>query len=105
MKCNDAIRLIGRADDGRVGLDILDALMTHLERCVSCRSEAETQILVKRVLASRQDEPIPVTLARRIAAALDAAAAKPTRALVDWLEQLLARVCASREKKNRARRV
>jgi hypothetical protein len=92
MKCDDAIRLIGKADDGRVGLDILDTLMTHLEHCVSCRSEAETQILVKRVLASRPDESIPVTLARRIAMQLDAAASRPARALVAWLGQLLARV-------------
>ena len=94
MKCNDAIRLIGKADDGRVGLDILDTLMIHLEQCVSCRIEAETQILVKRVLASRPDESIPATLARRIAMQLDAAASQPARAFVGWLGQLLARVRA-----------
>ena len=67
MQCDDAIRLIGSADDGRVGLDMLDTLMTHLEGCASCRREAETQIVVKRVLASRPDESIPTTLARHIA--------------------------------------
>ncbi len=94
MKCDDAIRLIGSADDGRVGLDILDTLMAHLEDCVSCRIEAETQIVVKRVLASRPDEPIPATLGRRIAMQLDVAASRPARAFVEWVEQFIARVRA-----------
>jgi hypothetical protein len=94
MKCDDAIRLIGSADNGRVGLQILDALMTHLEQCAVCRREAETQILVKRVLASRPDEAIPVTLAQRLACELDAVAAKPASVLVGWFEHFISRVRA-----------
>jgi hypothetical protein len=94
MNCDDAIRLIGSADDGRVGLQMLDALMVHLEQCAACRREAETQILVKRVLASRPDDAIPVTLARRIACELDAVASKPASALVEWFEHFISRVRA-----------
>jgi hypothetical protein len=94
MRCHNAIRLIGSADDGRVGLQMLDALMTHLEQCAPCRQEAETQIVVKRVLASRPDEAIPLTLARRLACELNSVASQPVRPFVAWFEYFIARVRA-----------
>jgi hypothetical protein len=84
MRCDDAIRLIGSAEDGRVGPRVLEALMAHLEPCQSCRVEAETQVIVKRVLASRPSESTPREVVRRIAAAIDVAAMEPARRLFDW---------------------
>jgi hypothetical protein len=84
MKCDDAIRLIGSAVEGQVSPTVLDTLMAHLEPCQSCRHAAETQVEVKRVLASRPHESIPRDLVRRIANALDAATVQPARTLIDW---------------------
>jgi hypothetical protein len=84
MKCDEAIRLIGSAVDGQVNPTVLDTLMAHLEPCQSCRHAAETQVVVKRVLASRPHESIPRDLVRRIATALDAAAVQGARTLIDW---------------------
>jgi hypothetical protein len=94
MRCHNAIQLIGSADDGRVGLQILDALMAHLEQCAACRREAETQVIVKRVLASRPDEAIPVTLARGITCELNSVTSQPARPFLAWFEHFIARVRA-----------
>jgi hypothetical protein len=84
MKCDDAIRLIGSAVDGHVSPSVLDTLMAHLEPCQSCRHAAETQVVVKRVLASRPLESTPRDLVRRMATAIDEAALHHARRLFDW---------------------
>jgi len=84
MKCEDAIRLIGSAVDGHVNPSVLDTLMAHLEPCQSCRQAAETQVVVKRVLASRPHESLPRDLIRRMAIAIDAAAVQHARRVFDW---------------------
>ena len=84
MRCDDAIRLIGRAEVGQVNPDVLDRLMAHLDQCPPCRVEAETQVMVKRVLASRPDEQVPRELSQRIKSHLDAVAAELDAASVGW---------------------
>jgi len=84
MKCDDAIRLIGSAVDGRVSPSVLDTLMAHLEPCRSCRHAAETQMVVKRVLASRPQESLPRDLVKRLALAIDATAVEQAHKLIDW---------------------
>lgn len=84
MKCDDAIRLIGSAIDGHVNPTVLETLMAHLEPCHSCRHAAETQMFVKRILASRPPEHLPRDLVSRIALAIDAAAMQPARTMMEW---------------------
>jgi hypothetical protein len=59
MTCDESIRLIARATEGRVAPGPLDEVVRHLEHCAGCCREAVTQIEVKRVLASRPFEPLP----------------------------------------------
>jgi len=84
MRCEDAIQLIGGAAEGRVAPGTLDTLMAHLEACPSCRREAETQVVVKRVLASRPNESVSPELMRKIAARIDAAVKDTSRAVAAW---------------------
>jgi hypothetical protein len=84
MSCGTAIRSIARALEGRVAFNELDALVDHLERCATCHAEAETQMVVKRTLASRPHEPLPYGFTRRIAARLDAECALFVRRATDW---------------------
>jgi hypothetical protein len=84
MSCGAAIRSIARALEGRVAFNELDALVDHLERCAACHAEAETQMVVKRTLASRPHEPLPGGFARRLAARLDAECALLVRRPTDW---------------------
>jgi hypothetical protein len=100
MKCDEAIRLIGSAVDGHVSPSVLDTLMAHLEPCQSCRHAAETQVVVKRVLASRPHESLPRDLVKRMAIALDAAAVQPARRLINW-SWLFAWLFFSRRKSDR----
>jgi hypothetical protein len=88
MRCAEAIRLIGRAEDGQVGFDVLETLMAHLDACRPCRFEAETQIVVKRVLASRPDEPVSQELSQKIAASLDVVMDRVSRTPGGWRKQL-----------------
>ena len=96
MRCAEAIRLIGRAEDGQVGFDVLEALMAHLDTCRPCRFEAETQVVVKRVLASRPDEPVPQELSQKIAASVDAVVSRTSGGWRKQLDALFARVRAKR---------
>jgi hypothetical protein len=100
MKCDDAIRLIGSAIDGRVSPNVLETLMAHLEPCRSCRQVAETQMIVKRVLASRPHESLSRDLVRRLAMAIDAAAVQHARRLIDW-SWVLKWISIIRRKSNR----
>jgi len=84
MTCSDAIRLIGRATEGAVSPNALDALLEHLERCDACRTEAEDQVLVKRVLASRPEEPVPDGLAAAIATRLDDEGPIASGSFINW---------------------
>ena len=72
MTCDDALALIGRAIEGGVSSSELESLVAHLETCCSCGHEAVTQMRVKQVLGSRPFEPEPPSLARGIAARIDA---------------------------------
>jgi len=82
MTCVEAVRLIAAAVEGGVAPDLLDELVAHIERCARCRHEAETQMIVKRVLSSTPDALLPIGMTRRLAARLDDEAARP--AAVDW---------------------
>jgi predicted anti-sigma-YlaC factor YlaD len=83
MTCDEAVRSIARAIEGHAAFTELDALVNHLEKCTTCRPEAETQVIVKRVLASRPREALPPGLARRIAARLDTERSRVRRAF-NW---------------------
>lgn len=72
MTCDESIRLIASATEGRVGPGPLRDVVNHLEACAVCRREAEAQMEVKRVLAARPVERLPERLARAIGARLDA---------------------------------
>ena len=72
MTCDESIRLIARATEGRVGPGPLSDVISHLEVCAGCCREAEAQMEVKRVLAGRPFERCPGRLARAIGARLDA---------------------------------
>lgn len=83
MTCSDAVRLIAPAAEGHAAPAALDALLQHLDQCESCRTEAENQVLVKRLLASRPEERLPEGLAASIARRLDREGPMVTPA-VDW---------------------
>jgi anti-sigma factor RsiW len=83
MTCSDAVRLIGHAAEGHAAPTALDALLQHLDRCEACRAEAENQVLVKRLLASRPEEPLPGGLAAAISRRLDLEGSRATPT-VDW---------------------
>jgi len=82
MRCRQAVRLIAAAVEGGVAPGLLDELVGHIERCAACHYEAETQMTVKRLLASTPDALLPIGMTRRLAARLDREAASPM--LVDW---------------------
>ena len=82
MTCGAAARLIAAAVEGGVAPDLLDELVAHIERCAACRHEAETQMIVKRVLASTPEASLPIGMARRLAVRLDREAAG--RVAIDW---------------------
>ena len=82
MTCGESVSLIAAAVEGGVAPDLLDELVAHIERCAGCRHEAETQMIVKRILTSAPEAPLPIGMARRIAARLDRDAA--TRIALDW---------------------
>ena len=83
MTCGEAVRLIAAAVEGGLAPHPLDALVAHIERCATCGDEAETQMLVKRVLGATPHVPLPAGVARRIAARIDAEAERRV-AVVDW---------------------
>jgi hypothetical protein len=84
MTCDQSIHLIASAIDGRVAPIELETLMAHLGRCLTCRLEAEGQITVKRLLASRPEEPLPDGMALRLATRLDAEGALGVPRGIDW---------------------
>jgi hypothetical protein len=67
MTCDESLRMIARATEGHVSPGPLDEVVSHLESCALCCREAEAQMEVKRVLATRPFEPLPERLARRLA--------------------------------------
>jgi hypothetical protein len=71
MTCSDAVRLIGHAAEGHASPTALDGLLEHLDHCKACRAEAENQVLVKRLLASRPEESLPSGLAAALSNRLD----------------------------------
>jgi hypothetical protein len=83
-ECDESVRLIGAATEGHVGPEVLDRLVAHLERCAGCSAEASGQIAVKRVLATRPDEPLPIGLARRLAERLAIETRPPVAAGRAW---------------------
>jgi hypothetical protein len=78
MTCDESIRLIASATEGRVAPGPLRDVVSHLVSCACCRREAEAQMEVKRVLASRPFELLPDSLALAIVASLDAEDASRT---------------------------
>jgi hypothetical protein len=72
MTCDESIRLIASATEGRVAPGPLRDVVSHLEACACCCREAEAQMEVKRVLARRPFERLPGRLALAIVASLDA---------------------------------
>ena len=83
MTCGEAVRLIAAAVEGGLAPRPLDALVAHIERCGACRVEADTQMLVKRVLGARPQVALPAGAAQRIAARIDVEAGRRAAA-VEW---------------------
>ena len=71
MTCDESLRLIASATEGRVAPGPLNDVVSHLEVCACCCRAAEAQMEVKRVLASRPYESLPDGLALAIGAGLD----------------------------------
>jgi hypothetical protein len=71
MTCTHATRLIHLAIDSEIDRDELVLLANHIQGCGLCREEAETQFLVRRVLAARPPDSLPDGLATRLSARLD----------------------------------
>lgn len=84
MMCDQSIHLIASAIEGRVAPIELETLMAHLRRCPTCQMEAEAQITVKRLLASRPEQPLPDGFSLRLAARLDAEGPLGVSAGIDW---------------------
>jgi hypothetical protein len=84
MTCQAALHLLASASDGYVPPSWLEPLIDHVGTCAACWSEAETQMMVKQILASRPEEPLPAGLARRIAKRLDREALVARRSMIDW---------------------
>lgn len=84
MTCDEATRLIDPALDGGTEPGTLVALMEHLERCPECHEQSETQLLVRRVLASRPAEMVPDGFSERLAARLAAEAGPAWLDAVNW---------------------
>ena len=84
MTCTEAVRLIAAAVEGGVALQPLDCLVEHIERCPACAGEAETQMLVKRLLAQTPTPRLPPGAEARIGARLDSEAASRGRGAWDW---------------------
>lgn len=82
--CDDWDPLIARAVEGGIDADAAARLMAHLADCARCRFEAESQLLVKRVLAERDEEPVPAGFTARLSAALDEEAAAHWIELGNW---------------------
>lgn len=84
LNCTEASRLIARSIDAALDAKGRARLAEHLKLCPSCRAEAETQILVRRVLAARPDERLPSGFAARLSARLDAERASNWLEVADW---------------------
>jgi Putative zinc-finger len=84
MTCEQSLRLLASAIDGQVPPKLLKPLIEHLETCGTCWLDAEWQMKVKRVLASRPAEPLPPGFARRIAERLDREERSARESIVDW---------------------
>jgi hypothetical protein len=78
------VGLIAAAVEGGVALRPLDGLVAHIERCAACAAEAETQMLVKRLLGTTPMLPLPPGAAGRLNARLDREAASRAKPSIDW---------------------
>jgi anti-sigma factor RsiW len=70
LNCEDARSLIGRSVDGTLTPRALDTLRAHLAECPACQEEADTQLLVRQLLATREPEALPPGFDERLAARL-----------------------------------
>ena len=84
MTCAEAVRLIAAAVEGGVAPGLLDELVAHIERCAACAAEAETQMLVKRLLGATPMLALPPGAAGRLGARLDREAASRRKSSIDW---------------------
>jgi hypothetical protein len=82
LTCHESQTLILRATDGTLDVVGRDRLLDHLTGCSSCRTDADAQTLVRSVLSTRLDEPVPAGFTARLAARLG----QETSA--DWLESV-----------------
>lgn len=88
MNCDESIRLIAAAMEGRVPPPALEMLLDHLEECPVCRFEADMQMTVRRLIESRVEEPLPEGMAERLTARLSKEGPIVRRSVIDWLERL-----------------
>lgn len=67
LNCEEARSSIGRLVDGTIAPRALDPLRAHLAQCPACQEEADTQLQVRQLLASREPEPLPTGFSERLA--------------------------------------
>jgi anti-sigma factor RsiW len=82
LTCHEAQTLIMRATDGTLDAVSRDRLLDHITECSPCRAAANGQTLVRTVLSTRLDVPLPVGFTARLAAHLD------QESSADWLESV-----------------
>lgn len=82
LTCHQAQTLIMHATDGALDVVGRDRLLDHLTACPSCRIDADAQTLVRGVLSTRPDEPVPAGFTAHLAARLD------RETSTDWLESV-----------------
>jgi anti-sigma factor (TIGR02949 family) len=70
LNCEEAQSSIGRLVDGTITPRVLEPLRAHLAECPACQEEADTQLQVRQLLASREPEPLPSGFSERLSARL-----------------------------------
>ena len=85
LNCSEAIGwIVLPSMDGRLDLTGRERLSAHLKVCSACRQATETQVVVKRVLAARPDEALPLGFSTRLLARLYAVSSSAWLEAADW---------------------
>jgi predicted anti-sigma-YlaC factor YlaD len=84
LTCDEATQLIHSSHDGVLRAVGGARLREHLEQCSSCRSDAQTQRLIRDLLVRRPAEALPSGFEARLAARLDAERGLDWLGLINW---------------------
>ena len=84
MNCEVARRYLVHVAEQTIGAEELWRVNAHLRDCAGCRREADAQIVVRRVLATRPQEQLPDRFASQLARRLDHEIGRPWLTLLDW---------------------